>query len=98
MAGAALISGGSYIVNNYDNFNLDDFFFNIAMGAEAGFVGGDGWTKAGSTFAYDLLLNGIKGAFILLGRGALNEFSRPIIKASLVGSAGFIKDIINKYR
>ena len=94
----ALISGGSYLINNYDSFNLDDFLFNTTIGALAGFVGGNGWTKAGSTLAYDLAFNGIKGSFMMLGRGVMNEFSRPIIKASLVGSAGFIKDIINKYR
>ena len=49
-------------------------------------------------FAYDLAFNGIKGSFMMLGRGAMNEFSRPIINASLIGSAAFIKDIISKYR
>ena len=46
----ALLSGGSYLINNYDSFNLDDFLFNTAIGDLAGFVGRDGWTKAGSTF------------------------------------------------
>ena len=93
-----LISGGSYTVNNYNNFNIGDFLFNSALGGLAGFVGGDGWTKAGSTLAYDLAFNGIKGSFMMLGRGALNEFSRPIIKSSIVGSAGFINDIFKKLR
>ena len=63
-----------------------------------GLVGGDGWTKAGSTLAYDLAFNGIKGSFMMLGRGALNEFSKPIIKSSIVGNAGFINDIFKKLR
>ena len=42
--------------------------------------------------------NGIKGSFMMLGRGALNEFSKPIIKSSIVGSAGFINDIFKKLR
>ena len=54
--------------------------------------------KPGQHFAYDLAFNGIKGSFMMLGRGAMNEFSRPIINASLIGSAAFIKDIISKYR
>ena len=28
----ALISGGSYTVNNYNNFNIGDFLFNSALG------------------------------------------------------------------
>ena len=94
----ALISGGSYIINNYNNFNIGDFLFNFVLGGLAGFAGGDGWTKAGSTLAYDLAFNGIKGSFMMLGRGALNEFSRSIIKSSIVGSAGFINDIFKKLR
>ena len=94
----ALISGGSYIINNYNNFNIGDFLFNSALGGLAGLVGGDGWTKAGKTLAYDLAFNGIKGSFMMLGRGALNEFSKPIIKSSIVGSAGFINNIFKKLR
>ena len=89
---------GSYIINNYNNFNIGNFLFNSALGGLAGLVGGDGWTKAGSTLAYDLDFNGIKGSFMMLGRGALNEFSKPIIKSSIVGSAGFINDIFKKLR
>ena len=93
-----LISGGSYLIKNHNNFDLLDFIINVGIGALAGAVGGNGWTKAGSTLAYDLTFNGIKNSFMMLGREALNKFSRPIIRSSIVGSASFVTEIIRKFR
>lgn len=64
----------------------------------AGAVGGDGWMQPGSILATDLALNGIKRSFATMGAGCLKEFAMPIIKSSLVGSAGFVTEIIRKFR
>lgn len=56
----------------------------MAVGAGGAIVGG----------AIGYATEGVDG---ILG-GALNEFSKPIIKSSIVGSAGFINDIFKKLR
>ena len=56
----------------------------MAVGAGGAIVGG----------AIGYATEGVDGIL----EGALNEFSKPIIKSSIVGSAGFINDIFKKLR
>lgn len=70
----------------------------ILTGAATGAAGGAEWIKSRTTFAYDLAFNGIKNSFVRIGTNFLKEFMRPIIKSSIVGSSGFIAEIIKKYR
>ncbi len=93
-----LISGTNYTITNYNNFDLLDFGINMFIGGLAGFVGGDGWMKPCTTFAYDLALNGVKGSFVRIGSGYLREFADPIIKSTIVGSSTFVTEIIRLMR
>lgn len=93
-----LISGTNYAIANYNNFNWLDFGMNTFIGGLAGFVGGDGWMTAGSTFAYDFALNGVKGSFVRIGYGYLREFADPVIKSTIVGSSTFVTEIIRLMR
>ena len=93
-----LISGANYTITNHNNFNWLDFVMNTLIGGLAGFVGGNGWMKAGSTFAYDFALNGVKGSFVKVGYGYLKEFADPIIKSTIVGSSTFVTEIIRLMR
>ena len=93
-----LISGTNYTIANYNNFNWLDFGMNTFIGGLAGFVGGDGWMTAGSAFAYDFALNGVKGSFVRIGYGYLREFADPVIKSTIVGSSTFVTEIIRLMR
>ena len=92
----ALLSGASYTVTNYNNFNLGELLLCVAIGGLAGYAGGDGWMVQGSVLADELFFGGIKGLFIDIALKYPSIFIAPIVNSSVVGALTCVTEFLKR--